>query len=450
MKLRLQIYDDGTFGYLGYDGNEISNLTTNARVVATQEEDESREEFIQKNNITFSPNQYGSIEAYDANILNSTDLYDLVRKNYAIDKIYQHADTESLFDLARFGYLTDKLIYSDNLDVRSRAICAAAENNKTELLKDLVKFDLSYITCDHKYENILGIVIRTGYYNKEWFNGISEPWIIEDILHELYIVDKLNEPSEVTDILYNKCMAGDAPTADTIIDLAKLGYDFSTFEHHEDPRVRYALCNNNNIDEFVDDKSSTIREKVYSAWLELSDEDKTDFISRHIKKIIKRESSYLKIVEYAIDHDMFTKYILEHTRSDEFKNKIIFGNDFVSGYVDVNKLKKYHLNSKVAHMPPYPGSQGHFSISIRSLKKDKLVLANTLDSSPERIAVDGPKIRGDDNIGCRDGIYYKCLVSPDTSTFDVDLSANQSVYVHESVFTRHSIYTVKKGLFEEE
>lgn len=452
MKLRLQMYDDSTFGYLGYDGNETSNFTTNARVVATQKEDESREEFIQKNNITFSPNQYGSVEANDNKIINSEDLVKLADKNYAMDKILEYANTPQCVKLAKAGYFLEKLIYVDRPKadgssyycssgyIKTAALARAIKDNRTDLIETVSKFDDDSLPDDSKT-----LLLTIGYYKKTWIDelGYGAP---------AHILAEANETNRITDAIYNNCIkAFDADyDPNEIKELKRLGYDVSVFKKHKDPKLRYVVFDDKDIDEFVDDRSSTVRGKVYSIWSTLSDEEKTSFIILHIKEIVKREKSYFKIMEYAIDHNMFTDYILENTKSDEFRDKIILGEDFVSSYIDVDKLKKYHLNNEVAHMPEYRG-QGHFTLSQKALKNGKLELCNTSDGSLERIAVNGPKVRGDGQLGCRDGIYYKCLVTPDNNTpSTIRLTANQSIYIHEAVFTRHAIDKVHKGLFEEE
>jgi hypothetical protein len=75
MSLQLQMYSDGTFGYLNEDGNEKNNLTTGARVVCQQKEDESREDFITNNHIIFKPNEYGSVEDNDERIIKDFIVY---------------------------------------------------------------------------------------------------------------------------------------------------------------------------------------------------------------------------------------------------------------------------------------------------------------------------------------------------------------------------------------
>ena len=119
-KYRLQKYEDGTYGYYKIDGNEKYNLTTESPVICTQGEDEDREEFIRKNDITFTKNQYGSNEKLDK-LVNSSDYRmrkEVADVNYGLEKLINDEDEEVRAAVARQGYALDKLYNDSSYEVR--------------------------------------------------------------------------------------------------------------------------------------------------------------------------------------------------------------------------------------------------------------------------------------------------------------------------------------------
>lgn len=459
MSLQLQMYSDGSFGYLNEDGNEKNNLTTGARVVCQQKEDESREDFITNNHIIFKPNEYGSVEDNDERIIKRFYcLSDLVKKGYAIDKIsavaiekFDNGASDTVISLIQNGYDLDK--WFENRAARTLVIKKAIEDNIISILEKTAQLEQApsrFVKGTlEDYTKYIQKLYILGYYNEKWLHNRYDGDIIN-------ILNAFDSKTKITDTLYREFIdtsmqpKGHDLTSfyQKINKFNQLGYDVSMLRNSEDAKVRFIVFDPKYFNEYIDDKSSKVREKVYMTWDGLGAKAKLDFINNHIEEIMKYESSYFKIIEYAIDHKMQVDYILKTTKNSEFKEKISLGDAYVSNYVHLDNLKKYCLNNSNAHLPEH-SSQGHFSISIKALKADKIEIIIASDASAERIAVNGPKVRGDGLRGCRDGIYYKCLLPLESDQSELKEYVGKTFYVHESVFTKHAILTVKKGLFEE-
>ena len=122
MKYLLQQYEDGTFGYLGIDGNEHYNLITDSKVICTQGKNEDRDEFIAKNNIIFQKNQYGSDLKLDqqVNDKNWVVRVSIALQGYGLDKLIDDEDWQVREAIAWHDYGLDKLINDKNWLVRRR------------------------------------------------------------------------------------------------------------------------------------------------------------------------------------------------------------------------------------------------------------------------------------------------------------------------------------------
>lgn len=164
MKYMLQQYEDGTYGYLGIDGNERYNFKTESKVVCTQEYDEDREDFIAKNNITFNKNQYGSNEKLDKVINNDeTDWHiykEIAEQGYGLNKLVYHKNDSVRLavakhgyglnilandknqtireEVAKQGYGLDILISDEDKYVRAAVAIGAKKMNRTDLLNKLI------------------------------------------------------------------------------------------------------------------------------------------------------------------------------------------------------------------------------------------------------------------------------------------------------------------------
>lgn len=141
--MNLQQYDDGTFGYLYLDGNETESFA-GPKVKCFQQEGESREDFISKNNITFQPKQYGSNLTNDTIINNyekANELIDVIKSGYAVDYFTTFRmtnDERFYFYVAR--YLPEDDIPSEWLDpsysgeqeieIKTGLICRGLSNKK--------------------------------------------------------------------------------------------------------------------------------------------------------------------------------------------------------------------------------------------------------------------------------------------------------------------------------
>ena len=120
MEYLLQQYEDGTFGYLGIDGNEHYNLTTDSKVICTQGKNEDRDEFITKNKITFKPNQYGSNIKLDR-MVNHWDILNhktVAYQGYGLEKLINDRWAETRAVVASQGYRLEKLINDEDWRVR--------------------------------------------------------------------------------------------------------------------------------------------------------------------------------------------------------------------------------------------------------------------------------------------------------------------------------------------
>ena len=120
---RLQQYEDGTFGYLDIDGDEYQNYRTGAKVIYMQGKNEDREDFIAKNHIEFTTNQYGSNLKLDIKINESHDHWvireDIVENyKYGLDKLINDKVEYVRAAVAKQGYGLDKLINDSDYHVR--------------------------------------------------------------------------------------------------------------------------------------------------------------------------------------------------------------------------------------------------------------------------------------------------------------------------------------------
>lgn len=121
MDYRLQQYEDGTFGYLYIDGNKYYNFKTKSKVVCTQGEDEDRNEFIDKNNITFQKKQYGSNLKLDMQVNDKNEFARIivVKYGYGLNKFVNDKDEHVREEVAKRGYNLDILINDENQSVRA-------------------------------------------------------------------------------------------------------------------------------------------------------------------------------------------------------------------------------------------------------------------------------------------------------------------------------------------
>lgn len=85
----LQKYEDETFGYKGYDNKEFEH----GKVILEQKENESRDDFIAKNNIQFESGEYGSDESKDISIVKAFEKEDeytlagIAKEKYGLEKL---------------------------------------------------------------------------------------------------------------------------------------------------------------------------------------------------------------------------------------------------------------------------------------------------------------------------------------------------------------------------
>ena len=153
MMHRLQLYDDGTYGYLGIDGDEVAKYDHNnefyngAKVIYTQAEDESREDFIIKNNLTFFKNQYGSNEKLDRQV-NSDARSTIAEQGYGLDKLINDKNHIVRMAVAKHGYGLDRLVNDKSANVR------------VEVAKQGYGLD---ILINDKCEDVLRELIKQGY-----------------------------------------------------------------------------------------------------------------------------------------------------------------------------------------------------------------------------------------------------------------------------------------------
>lgn len=105
--MRLQQYEDGTFGYFGIDGDEYYNFMTESLVVCTQGENEDRDTFIKNNHIEFTKDKYGC---------------DRYGSNEKLDKLILSDDYQTLLSIIEQRYGLDKLMYNEQLAIRGPII----------------------------------------------------------------------------------------------------------------------------------------------------------------------------------------------------------------------------------------------------------------------------------------------------------------------------------------
>ena len=112
IKYLLQQYDDGTFGYLDIDGDKFENKTTGAKVILQQEYNEDRNDFIEKNNIVFNQNQYGSNALKDFTIIEGTleEKLKLLDEKYGLEKLLKDNDIIKANDIKNSHIELNKIL----------------------------------------------------------------------------------------------------------------------------------------------------------------------------------------------------------------------------------------------------------------------------------------------------------------------------------------------------
>lgn len=119
-KYIMQLYEDNTVGYFGIDGDKFENKYTGSKVIAQQSDDESVEEFKEKNNINLSANEYGSLEANDRKC-NDDDFSvrcDMAEAKYGLSKLIHDSDPIVREFVAKVGYGLDILVKDPDFRVR--------------------------------------------------------------------------------------------------------------------------------------------------------------------------------------------------------------------------------------------------------------------------------------------------------------------------------------------
>ena len=505
-KLLLQEYDDNTFGYFSFDGDDKQNLETGAKVIKQQAQDESREDFINKNDIRFKPNQYGSNEQADIiviktlfinnyNVYIDDDVKSLIDKGYGIDEFITYGNNSVRQQIAMSGYKLDILIndkndsvrlkvaeYGYGLDILVNDSCpyvrkAVAEhgygldklvNDPSESVRRVVAekgYGLDKLINDNYSYVFNGVIIgacetnnlaiikqleelsKTRSHRDRYTiltNLIMYNYIQDDRIKELdhicirYII-KNTKIKGVRDFVYQKiCKHEVEYDYDIIVLLKKFDYDLDMFCFDKDVQIRKLLFNEKYIDKYVADRSSEIRGRLANIINNYTNDQLTDFINRNIVSIVKYEKYYRKLIFWAIENNIQTKYLMTHAKTEDVLDKL--AGFYEPKEIEVSKLKKYHLNSSMAHCFRNYSNQ-YKSMSTSAMLRGEIKIIQTGSSSDtRRVAVLGAKTRGDKFAGCQDGYYYKVL--DNGKNFGDD-----GFYIHESFLT--GISEVPKGIFEE-
>lgn len=134
-KYRLQLYDNGSLGYLGIDGDKTQNFNTRALVISTQGEDEDRESFIRRNRLNIGSDVYGYDERLDR-IVNDPDAdkETLIMRKYGLGKLVYDENVLVRMHIAQRGYYLDILINDSDYEVRREV--AGQRYNLSILIND--------------------------------------------------------------------------------------------------------------------------------------------------------------------------------------------------------------------------------------------------------------------------------------------------------------------------
>ena len=119
-KWLLQEYANETYGYLDIDGDKNANFKTHSRVIAQQGENESREDFIAKNNLYFSKGEYGSNLKLDQEIneIDPEERRKVAEQGYGLKILINDEDPDVRAEVANQGYGLNKLINDKSSTVR--------------------------------------------------------------------------------------------------------------------------------------------------------------------------------------------------------------------------------------------------------------------------------------------------------------------------------------------
>ena len=211
IKYRLQQYEDGTFGYYLIDGDEHCNYKTESKVVYIQGENEDRDEFITKNGITFTSNQYGS--------------------NLKLDKLVNDEDSFVRKAVTRQGYGLDKLVNDEDGSIRA----AVAEQS----------YGLDILVNDEDWGVRLAVV-RKGYGLDKLVND-KDPKVRAHVARKGYGLDKLVHDEN----------------SDVRAEVAEQGYGLNILVNDENYRVREVVARRGyDLEKLVDDESNWVRVEV--------------------------------------------------------------------------------------------------------------------------------------------------------------------------------------------
>lgn len=184
MNYRLQQYEDGTFGYLGFDGTEKYNKYTDSLVVCTQGEDEDREEFIYNNSISFIKNQYGSNEKLDrlVNDSDSKNREDMAKQGYGLEKLVYDRHYSVREAVAKQGYGLDILVNDKYESIRRQVAISAGKLNRQDILAILIN--------DTNAFDVRSAVARAGYGLEKLVND-ENSWVRAAVADQGYGLDVL-------------------------------------------------------------------------------------------------------------------------------------------------------------------------------------------------------------------------------------------------------------------
>ena len=152
MQYLLQQYDDGTFGYKGIDDITYDGMGYDKKIILEQSPNETREDFIERNNIEFKNGEYGSNETKDKIIISwdYVGICFLIDSEYGLDRII-------------------KIDRGDILEYFAKHILNSNANNSSDYCNDYS----AYNGCNGGYKEInnssmidryLDILVNSNYY----------------------------------------------------------------------------------------------------------------------------------------------------------------------------------------------------------------------------------------------------------------------------------------------
>lgn len=359
----LQAYEDGTFGYLKIDGNELYNLTTESKVVNQQKQNESREDFISRCDIIFKGNEYGSNEEFDRIINNNdtSELKDIIAKGYGLDKLVHFEKCWVRQEIARNGYLLDILI-----------------NDPEELVRGEVAkqgYSLDILIKDKSYY-VRREVAKQGYGLDILINDPNE-YVRREVIYQGYGLDIAVRD---TNPINRKLVADKGQYLDILV-------------HDEDKNVRYSVAlQNYGFDILVYDPFFRTRQYIakQGQYLDILVDDKNidvrSEVAKHgygLEKLVNDTDDFVvyDVIEYAIEHNLsdILEVACNRTYNNTYCERLLIAYGYIADDKIEEKLEDVFDTNKTIYIIKKKSHNKHI-LDLLYLKATKQLIPHNLDT----------------------------------------------------------------------